>query len=74
MVILFFFLTIKYYLSDEYKKKSFRKINNYQNVISQYSLKLNLLENDTENIIYYIEDESKNKKKYNFWKLLESNE
>ena len=33
--------------------------------------KLPILENDTKNIIEYVEQSNKKKKKFNFWKLLE---
>ena len=37
--------------------------------------KLPVLEDDTRNIIEYVEQSNnKKKKKFNFWKLLESNE
>ena len=38
--------------------------------------KLPVLEDDTKNIIEYVEQPSNNKKKkkFNFWKLLDSNE
>ena len=38
-----------------------------------YSKKLPLLKNDTENIIEYVKQtDKKKKKKFNFWKLLEN--
>ena len=40
-----------------------------------YSEKLPILEDDTKNIIEYVEQTTnKKKKKFNFWKLLENNE
>ena len=39
-----------------------------------YAKKLPILESDTKNIIEYIEQKNLKKKKYNFWKLLETNE
>jgi len=43
--------------------------------IKIYSNKLPILEDDTNDIIEYIEQtNTKKKKKFNFWKLLESNE
>ena len=43
--------------------------------IQTYSKDLPILEDDTKNIIEYVEQSnSKKKKKFNFWELLESNE
>ena len=43
--------------------------------IYKYSEKLPFLEDDTINIIEYVEQtNNKKKKKFNFWKLLENNE
>jgi len=71
-VILFFiFFTVKYYFSDENKKNSYRSLQSIDNKIDIYTANLHTLESDTENIIQYIENNaSKNKKTYNFWKLL----
>ena len=75
IIFLFLFLTVKYYFSDTNKKKSYRSLNNIDEKINIYSEKLTVLEDDTKNIIEYIEQsDSKKKKKFNFWKLLESNE
>ena len=72
---LFIFFTAKYYFSDAYKKKSYRSLNNIENKINTYSEKLPILEDDTKNIIEYVEQtNNKKKKKFNFWKLLENNE
>ena len=72
-IILFCFLTGKFYFSDDNKKNYFRTINSISKRIDQYSLNLPLLENDTTNIIEFVENNvSKNKKKYHFWKLLEN--
>ena len=73
--ILFLFLTGKYYFSDSNKKKSYRSLNSIDEKIIIYSEKLPILEDDTKNIIEYAEQSNnKKKKKFNFWKLLESNE
>ena len=72
---IFLFITIKYYFSDTHKKKSFRSMNSIEEKINIYADKLPVLENDTKNIIVYVEKSNeKKKKKFNFWKLLESNE
>ena len=64
-----------YYFSDTYKKKSYRSLNNINEKINNYAEKLPILEDDTKNIIEYVEQtNNKKKKKFNFWKLLENNE
>ena len=71
-ISIFLFLTIKYYLSDNNKKKSYRSFNLINEKIEFFSNQLPILENDTKNIIEYVENtKNKKKKKYNFWKLLE---
>ncbi len=75
IIFLFLFLTIRYYFSDANKKNSYRSLNNIDDKIRLYSEKLPTLEDDTKNIIEYVEQLSnKKKKKFNFWKLLETNE
>ena len=75
IICLFFFLVGKYYFSDINKKNSYRSFNNIDNRITLYAEKLPILENDTKNIIEYVEQSNiKKKRKFNFWKLLELNE
>ena len=75
IIFLFIFFTVKYYFSDNNKKKSHRSFNNIDEKIEIYSKKLPILDNDTKNIIEYVEQTNiKKKKKFNFWKLLENNE
>ena len=75
IVFLFVFLTAKYYFSDSNIKKSYRSLKTIEERIGIYSEKLPILEDDTKNIIEYVEQSNnKKKKKFNFWKLLESNE
>ena len=53
----------------------FRSINNINKKNDIYVEKLPILKNNTQNIIEYIEvSNNKKKKKFNFWKLLETNE
>tara|TARA_Y100000022_G_C13029327_1_gene274795 strand:+ start:251 stop:514 length:264 start_codon:yes stop_codon:yes gene_type:complete len=74
-ISLFIFFITKYYFSDINKKNSFRSLNNIDKKIEIYAEKLPILENDTKNIIEYVEQNNiKKKKKFNFWKLLENNE
>ena len=73
IIILFFFFTGKYYFSDENIKKSYRSHSNINEKIKVYSADLPVLNNDTQNIIEYVNQTNKNKKKkFNFWKLLEN--
>ena len=74
LISLFLFFTIRYYFSDENKKKSYRSLSNIDTKINNYVKNLPILKSDTQNIIEYVEETKSNKKKYNFWKLLESNE
>ena len=69
----FLFFTVKYYFSDENVKKSYRSYNSIDERIKIYSLKLPILENDTNDVIEYVnQTNKKKKKKFNFWKLLEN--
>jgi|TARA_B000000475_G_scaffold263001_1_gene249065 hypothetical protein len=69
----FLFFTVKYYFSDENIKKSYRSYNSIDERIKIYSLKLPILENDTNDVIEYVnQTNKKKKKKFNFWKLLEN--
>ena len=75
VVVLFLFFTVRYYFSDTNKKNSYRSFNNINERINIYADKLPLLDDDTKDIIEYVVQQStKKKKKFNFWKLLDSNE
>ena len=75
LIILFLFLTSKYYFSDTNKKNSYRSLNTIDEKINTFVEKLPVLEDDTRDIIEYVEvSNSKKKKKFNFWKLLELDE
>ena len=75
IILLFLFLSIRYYFSDDNKKNSYRSLELMDKRISNYSQNLILLEDDTSNIVEYIEKTiNKNKKNYNFWKLINNNE
>ena len=59
--------------SNENIKNSYRSYKNIDEKIKVYSKNLPLLKNDTENIIEYVKQtDKKKKKKFNFWKLLEN--
>ena len=75
VIFIFLFLVIKFYLSETNIENSYRALNNIDEKINIFSEKLPILEDDTKNIIEYVEQsDNKKKKKFNFWKLLESNE
>ena len=75
IICLFIFLIFRYYFSDTNKKNSYRSLQNIDQKINTYSKNIPILEDDTKNIIEYVEQSStKKKKKFNFWKLLETNE
>ena len=73
IITLFLFFTGKYYFSNENIKNSYRSYKNINQKIKDYSKNLPLLKNDTKNIIEYVKQtDKKKKKKFNFWKLLEN--
>ena len=75
VIILFFFLSLKYYFSDSNKRNYYRSLKLIDEKINEYSENVILLENDTINIVEYVEKtKNKNKKNYNFWKLINNNE
>ena len=75
LISLFIFLILKFYFSDMNKKKSYRSLKNIDEKINLYADRLPILKDDTINIIEYVEQSNdKKKKKFNFWKLLETNE
>ncbi len=75
IICLFLFLTGRYYFSDENIKNYHRSMNSIDDKINIYAEKLPILEDDTKNIIEYVEQTNiKKKKKFNFWKLLDFNE
>ena len=75
IICLFIFFTGNYYFSDFNKKNSYRSLLTIDEKINIYAEKLPVLKDDTKNIIEYVEQlNNKKKKKFNFWKLLETNE
>ncbi len=75
VISLFFFLSFKYYFSDNNKKNSYRSFKEADEKIATYSKKLILLDNDTNDVVEYVEKRiDKNKKSYNFWQLINNNE
>ena len=75
IICLFIFFVGKYYFSESNIKKSYRSFNLIDKKIDMYVKKLPILDDNTKNIIEYIEQtNNKKKKKFNFWELLEDNE
>ena len=75
VISLFFFLSLKYYFSDDNKKNSYRSYKQVNKKIINYSQNIILLKSDTIDIVEYVEKTiDKNKKNYNFWKLINNNE
>ena len=75
IILLFSFLSLRYYFSDINKKNSYRSLKLVDQKIYNYSQNLILLKNDTTDIVEYVEKTiNKNKKNYNFWKLINNNE
>tara|TARA_B100000787_G_scaffold19490_1_gene13459 strand:+ start:676 stop:939 length:264 start_codon:yes stop_codon:yes gene_type:complete len=75
VISLFFFLSLKYYFSDDNKRNSYRTYKLLEKNITNYSHNIILLKNDTIDIVEYVEKTiNKDKKNYNFWKLININE
>ena len=73
VISVFIFFTGRYYFSDENLKNFYRSYKNNDEKIKLYSENLPILENDTQDIIEYVKQTNKDKKKkFNFWKLLEN--
>ena len=73
VISLFIFFSIKFYVSDENKKKTFRNLSSLDKNIKMYETKLPIILNDTDNIVKYLNnDDSSNKRKYSFWDLLKN--
>ena len=74
VISLFFFLSLKYYFSDKNKKNSYRSYKQVDEKNNMYSQNIILLKSDTIDIVEYVEKtKDKNKKNYNFWKLINNN-
>ena len=71
VVFFFVFFSIKPYLSDENKKKTFRSLTSTEKNLFILEQKLPFIATDTEDIVMYLSnDDSTNKKNYSFWNLL----
>jgi len=73
IVFFFIFFVSRYYFSDEYKKRSYRSLSKIEKKINIFSENLVVLQNDTNDIIEYVEyQKDKDKKKYYFWELFKN--
>ncbi len=73
VIILFILFSIKYYISNENIKKTYRNLESIDKNINMYDSKLPVILNDTDNIVKYLNnDVSNDKKKYSFWDLLKN--
>tara|TARA_B100000780_G_C20841091_1_gene334253 strand:- start:233 stop:496 length:264 start_codon:yes stop_codon:yes gene_type:complete len=74
-IFIILFLILKFYFSNDNKKNSYRSLKLTDDKIITFSQKLILLKSDTNNVVEYVEKTiDKNKKDYNFWKLLTNND
>ena len=72
-IILFFFLTIKFYLSETNIKNTYRSINYKEENINIIDLDLKVLKNNTVDIIEYVDNQLDDEEEYKFWELLQIN-
>ena len=70
-IFLFFFIISKHYISDDYKKKYFRTLNNINNNDASSLKKLPTLFNDTNNIIKFVDTKDESQNDLTFWKLID---
>ena len=73
LLIIFFFIffTLRFYLSEKNIKKTNLTILNIEEKIDSNKSNLSILNNNTKNIVEYVEKDTKEKdKNYFFWKLL----
>ncbi|MDA9724127.1 hypothetical protein N9U39_02375 [Candidatus Pelagibacter sp.] len=62
---------MRYYISDENKKNSYRSFNQIDKKLEISTKDLIILKSDTENIIDFVEYKNNKKtEKYSFWELL----
>jgi hypothetical protein len=75
VIFSFIFLTLKYYFSDNNKKNFYRSLKKIDDKIINFSQNLILLNDNTNNVVEYVERTvDKNKKDYSFWELINKNE
>ena len=72
-IIVFISYISFYYFSDDNKKKSYRSIDLINEKITSYTDNIIVLEDNTTNVIEYINDTGDNdKRNYKFWDLLKN--
>ena len=75
VIIVFILLSLKYYFSNDNKKNSYRSYKEIDKKINLYTQNIVILKSDTSDVVEYVEKTiNKNKKNYNFWKLINNNE
>ena len=72
-IILFFFLTIKFYFSEINIKNTYRNMNYKDENININELDLKVLKNNTVDIIEYVDNQLDEEEEYKFWELLQIN-
>ena len=72
-IILFFFLTIKFYFSEINIKNTYRNMNYKDKNININELDLKVLKNNTVDIIEYVDNQLDEEEEYKFWELLQIN-
>mgnify|MGYP001239408648 CR=1 FL=1 len=70
IIFIFCIFTLRYYFSDENKKKNYRSTLTIEKKIQNFSKDIPILKSNTENIIEYIDIKEEKQKKFNFWSLL----
>ena len=74
LIFILIFFSLRYYISDEYKKKTFRSIKSIDELTYSANDGITILNSDTDNIIEYVDrNKNENKKEYKFWELLKKN-
>tara|TARA_B100000795_G_C22546055_1_gene340644 strand:- start:255 stop:518 length:264 start_codon:yes stop_codon:yes gene_type:complete len=74
-ICLFIFCTLKYYFSNDNQKNSYRLLKRVDKKIIIFSQDIPLLVSNTNGVVEYVEKTiDKNKKDYNFWKLISNDE
>ena len=74
LIIIFFFITFKYYFSNENIKNISLNRSDSENILKKKIYDIPVLIDNTNNIIEFnsgFNEEMKNKKPRNFWKLLQ---
>tara|TARA_B110000967_G_C18800041_1_gene517946 strand:- start:943 stop:1206 length:264 start_codon:yes stop_codon:yes gene_type:complete len=75
VIFLTFFLIFKYYFSDDNKRKSYKAFKSIEKIIIKHSENVIVLTDDTNQIVEYVErNVDKDRKNYNFWKLITNND